>query len=1372
MVAQISCRKNLLLSAAMIALGLLSILSLLTANVIAATNLPSTTVRPFTPKAIDPSSAEIRADISPDFYAIIRDGGDYQRLEIPVSAGQSVLMDIERFDVIAPDARFLDGSGLGETALPRPEVITFKGTLAGQEDSKVFMAISSTGMINGYTSSASGSGHAFSTLPDDLEAGAQVITIRPTSSSEGLDVPFCGTVTDEEFLQELQQNVLRTPPPDGAGPLLQRVGIDADQRFVQMFGSTIEAQDYIVQLLAAISVIYERDNNIRLTLAFARLWPSGGEPFSPGDLSGFRSHWINNEDTSGLNIVHMFSGTRNAPYGGVAYYSNTCSPAGFGIDAYLNGSFLSPVTYPDNGNWDVNVVAHEMGHNHGAPHTHDSFFSPTIDECGNGGPYSRGTIMSYCHTTQGYQSNIDLRFHRRVQETIYSSIWNAGCHSRDCNGNNIPDEIDIANMTSADSNLDGIPDECQDCNNNAILDPVDIAGGAPDVDGNGIPDECEDDCNSNNIPDDYETWTLVSPDDDGNNVPDACDVDCNSNSILDYSEIQNNMALDLNRNRILDECEDCNSNGQLDWVDLNRPFNLLVVDDAATEIKEFHATSGVSVRQVGFVSSGSDIVPHPSGDTFFVADAGLGIWAFDVASGAQVIFVANGTGTMAAPAGLAIDAAGLILYVSDLSTGSVIRFDAHTGAYLGEFVPSAGSPLTSPYDITFGPSGDLYATSGDNAVHRFNGTTGAYIGVFVTAGSGGLSAPRGLAFLDNGDLVVTSNGNNLILQYDGTTGAFVKTFSDDYGWINPWGIVRGPDGNIFFNGDNGGQPRVFEYFQDGRYYRSFVRGAGYIDGATGLCFLPPSLGDINENLIPDLCEGGDLDSDGIPDVADNCPGTSNPAQTDSDGDGVGDVCDNCATPNPDQRDVDGDGIGDDCDNCPATANLAQTDSDSDGRGDACDNCPGMSNPSQADADGDFIGDMCDVCPNDHNNDADGDGICAASDNCPSVFNPLQEDVNGNGIGDVCESEFFDTVNTGWTQLTVSGMGNFGNQGTGGTNMDFFNGGDCESVYLYDGSPVISYISGTDSVLDYNMYGTRTFVRNPGQKLGLPTVDAGGYEIFESAAFATADTSIGLEKIWYAPNHSASIGHIIQCLKVYSADGGTYSNVAIGEFIDWDVPGSNTGDRDVSRKLVWQRGSGFGCLPNNERLAAMAYLGMNSSSGCVDTSGSPFNLIADDNSVYIYPNNGPDAPEFYELMRDPAHVNSGALTDKFSLMTYLNSSTISPGDTLYIYTILMSFLSDTGGLLDVELDNAKSWFLGNIVPSCSIGCCVLRADLDHSGARDITDLTYLVDFMFAGGPPAVCPEEGDVNGDSLQDITDLTYFVDFMFGGGAAPPPCP
>jgi hypothetical protein len=75
------------------------------------------------------------------------------------------------------------------------------------------------------------------------------------------------------------------------------------------------------------------------------------------------------------------------------------------------------------------------------------------------------------------------------------------------------------------------------------------------------------------------------------------------------------------------------------------------------------------------------------------------------------------------------------------------------------------------------------------------------------------------------------------------------------------------------------------------------------------------------------------------------------------------------------------------------------------------------------------------------------------------------------------------------------------------------------------------------------------------------------------------------------------------------------------------------------------------------------------------------------------------------------------------------------------------------------------------------CCSIRGDVDHSGAPDIdiSDLVYLVDYMFNAGPPIPCPAEADVDGSggpSPIDIADLVYLVDHMFTGGSPPAACP
>ena len=74
------------------------------------------------------------------------------------------------------------------------------------------------------------------------------------------------------------------------------------------------------------------------------------------------------------------------------------------------------------------------------------------------------------------------------------------------------------------------------------------------------------------------------------------------------------------------------------------------------------------------------------------------------------------------------------------------------------------------------------------------------------------------------------------------------------------------------------------------------------------------------------------------------------------------------------------------------------------------------------------------------------------------------------------------------------------------------------------------------------------------------------------------------------------------------------------------------------------------------------------------------------------------------------------------------------------------------------------------------------DYDGGDVIDISDLVYLVDYMFTGGPAPQCWEEANVDGSGPInppldgpadiDISDLVYLVDFMFTGGPPPAPCP
>jgi len=81
------------------------------------------------------------------------------------------------------------------------------------------------------------------------------------------------------------------------------------------------------------------------------------------------------------------------------------------------------------------------------------------------------------------------------------------------------------------------------------------------------------------------------------------------------------------------------------------------------------------------------------------------------------------------------------------------------------------------------------------------------------------------------------------------------------------------------------------------------------------------------------------------------------------------------------------------------------------------------------------------------------------------------------------------------------------------------------------------------------------------------------------------------------------------------------------------------------------------------------------------------------------------------------------------------------------------------------------------------CCVgIRGNVDYDPGDeiDISDLVYLVDYMFTGGAEPECwgeanidgSDDGDgVDGPEDVDISDLVYLVDYMFNSGPPPPGC-
>lgn len=96
---------------------------------------------------------------------------------------------------------------------------------------------------------------------------------------------------------------------------------------------------------------------------------------------------------------------------------------------------------------------------------------------------------------------------------------------------------------------------------------------------------------------------------------------------------------------------------------------------------------------------------------------------------------------------------------------------------------------------------------------------------------------------------------------------------------------------------------------------------------------------------------------------------------------------------------------------------------------------------------------------------------------------------------------------------------------------------------------------------------------------------------------------------------------------------------------------------------------------------------------------------------------------------------------------------------------------------------ENWSSGPVVTTATFhvepsgSCCIgITGNIDGSQDNlvDISDLMYLIYYMFHDGPEPECYDEADVynDGSGPIDITDLLYLIDYMFNSGPALPPCP
>lgn len=243
-------------------------------------------------------------------------------------------------------------------------------------------------------------------------------------------------LTREQFFPDEEPSEPTFEPLSGQTRRVYRLAVNATGEYTQYFGGQQQAVAQIVTTMNRVNGVYENDFAVRMVLVYVFAYPNPNtDPFSNS---------LFNLGRENQNVLDSVLGSANYDVGHLLTRANLGGYAGgIGIVCRtgLKAQGVSGTLVPFGDAFDIDYVAHELGHQFGGNHTFRS--------CGGSAapfPYEPGsgtTIMAYAGIcgSDDVQPNSDPYFHTHnlteVLNFVAGSIGNS-CATREPIDNTLP----------------------------------------------------------------------------------------------------------------------------------------------------------------------------------------------------------------------------------------------------------------------------------------------------------------------------------------------------------------------------------------------------------------------------------------------------------------------------------------------------------------------------------------------------------------------------------------------------------------------------------------------------------------------------------------------------------------------------------------------------------------------------------------------------------------------------------------------------------------------------------------------------------------------------------------------------------------------